>query len=498
MGLSKVNILRQVIKLQIGVKCHSRAFSAAHLWDEYNKAKSRCIEEPLSPKISPNTVFACNTLDLAKFDVYGFDYDYTLACYQESLHSLIYNLGKDVLVKKYKYPKCIADLPYLPDFAVRGLHYDILKGLLLKLDSYRQIQIGTVYRGHKQLNEAQVLEAYGHLYIPIEYMEGSFTGTEQPKMQHLNDLFSLPEINLVSNVTEYFESHSIPYNPEVLFWDVRNAVQSIHPVMHDIVEKNVEKYLIENKDLRKFLERLIHGKKKLFVITNSPFSFVNEGMTFLVGNDWRQMFDVIVVQARKPKFFSDHSRPFRVYDHSIGAQSWERVTRLSKGTVYQEGTLSQLQAMTGWDRQSVLYFGDHVYSDLADLTLHFGWGTCAIISELAREIKTLNTDEFKRTLKWLEVIQQLMEKMQDFEDHESQVVIRQWEEERDQLRQVTKSFFNERFGSLFRTHHNPTYFSHRLFRFADIYMSSITNLLHYSLNHTFYPRRGTLPHEVQN
>lgn len=39
--------------------------------------------------------------------------------------------------------------------------------------------------------------------------------------------------------------------------------------------------------------------------------------------------------------------------------------------------------------------------------------------------------------------------------------------------------FNKQFGSVFRTHHNPTYFSRRLFRFADIYTSNISNLLHY-------------------
>lgn len=55
--------------------------------------------------------------------------------------------------------------------------------------------------------------------------------------------------------------------------------------------------------------------------------------------------------------------------------------------------------------------------------------------------------------------------------------------------------FNEQFGSVFRTYHNPTYFSRRLFRFADIYTSDITNLLKYSVNHTFYPRRGVMPHE---
>ncbi len=52
-------------------------------------------------------------------------------------------------------------------------------------------------------------------------------------------------------------------------------------------------------------------------------------------------------------------------------------------------------------------------------------------------------------------------------------------------RKKTKQIFNAQFGSLFRTHLNSTFFSKRLFRFADIYTSSVTNLMKYSTRHTF-------------
>lgn len=53
--------------------------------------------------------------------------------------------------------------------------------------------------------------------------------------------------------------------------------------------------------------------------------------------------------------------------------------------VYQ-GTVKQLQDMTGWRGHQVLYFGDHPYSDLADVTLEHGWRTGAIINELTVSI----------------------------------------------------------------------------------------------------------------
>lgn len=61
---------------------------------------------------------------------------------------------------------------------------------------------------------------------------------------------------------------------------------------------------------------------------------------------------------------------------------------------------------------------------------------------------------------------------------------------------MTKNMFNPQFGSIFRTCHNPTYFSRRLCRFSDVYMASLSCLLNYDLSYIFYPRRTPLQHEA--
>lgn len=114
---------------------------------------------------------------------------------------------------------------------------------------------------------------------------------------------------------------------------------------------------------------------------------------------------------------------------------------------------------------------------------------------LQHEIATLNNPKFKENANWLQMLTGLIEEHQDYEGPDVQTILNEWIEERDELRNEIKRVFNKQFGSVFRTYHNPTYFSRRLFRFADIYMSSITNLLEYSTSHTFYPRRGVMPHE---
>lgn len=64
-------------------------------------------------------------------------------------------------------------MEYIPGFAVRGLHYDIEKGLLLKLDSFLQIQLGSVYRGRTKVPDHEVLKLYKNRILPIAYVEGT-------------------------------------------------------------------------------------------------------------------------------------------------------------------------------------------------------------------------------------------------------------------------------------------------------------------------------------
>lgn len=59
------------------------------------------------------------------------------------------------------------------------------------------------------------------------------------------------------------------------------------------------------------------------------------------------------------------------------------VVRSLLKTFFVQGTLKQLEAITGWQGKQVLYFGDHPYTDLADVTLEHGWRTGAIVHELS-------------------------------------------------------------------------------------------------------------------
>ncbi len=58
-------------------------------------------------------------------------------------------------------------------------------------------------------------------------------------------------------------------------------------------------------------------------------------------------------------------RPFRCLNRPSMTPTWTKVTALQRGEVYQHGNVKDLVEMMNWQREGVLYFGDHVFSDLA-------------------------------------------------------------------------------------------------------------------------------------
>uniref|UniRef100_A0AAY5K154 5'-nucleotidase domain containing 2 n=1 Tax=Esox lucius TaxID=8010 RepID=A0AAY5K154_ESOLU len=421
--------------------------------------------------LNPSTIYANNEVDLDKVDIYGFDYDYTLALYSSALDRMIYDKAREFLVKHYK---GISKYDYIPSFAARGLHYDIQKGLLMKIDAFHYIQLGTVYRGLK----------------PVPDEEG-------PVMKQFMDVFSIPEMTLLAAANDYFNSNGIEYDPGHLFKDVSDAIGMVHikGYMYKWIMQDLEKYIIRGDETYAVLHRLVSQGKKLFLITNSPFSFVDKGMKYMVGKEWRDFFDVVIVEADKPHFFNNCGKPFRRLDGN-GDLQWDKIRSLDKGQIYKQGNLFDFLRLTGWRGSKVLYFGDHLYSDLADLMLRHGWRTAAIVPELEMETRVVNTEQYAQSLTWLQALTGLLERMQMHRDLESKEVLQDWLKEREELRAVTKNLFNPHFGSIFRTCHNPTFFSRRLCRFSDLYMASLSCLLNYDLSYTFYPRRTPLQHEA--
>ena len=128
-------------------KCFSSS-NAEKMMENYTKLKG-LIQDNYQPKCKANTeaVYAINQINMNDISVYGFDYDYTLAQYDDVMQEFIYNSALKSLVDYFKFPRDLLSLKYNKDFCIRGLHYDVNRSLLMKVDAFNIIQQGSVYRG---------------------------------------------------------------------------------------------------------------------------------------------------------------------------------------------------------------------------------------------------------------------------------------------------------------------------------------------------------------
>ena len=236
--------------------------------DELYCCGSEGVEKTDLPKVDKHGIFTTNEIDLSHITAFGFDYDYTLANYTDNLLPLIYNCARKILVDSYRYPKQILSIDYDPGFAIRGLHYDKKKGLLLKIDSFHNIQLDSVFLGRNRFPVTETLAAYSGEHISIDYM--------MQHMHQLRDIFSLPEACLIANLTQFFIDNMIRFDSEYLFHDVNRAISEVHTsgVLYSSIISNIELYIHRSGEIGQLLSGLRKSGKKVFLLTNSPYEFV--------------------------------------------------------------------------------------------------------------------------------------------------------------------------------------------------------------------------------
>ena len=170
-------MLTRTISVVVKRNILALSYSTGSLWNEYEQAKNWLGCKKLPSDIDPLAVFCNNHIDLREVEVYGFDYDYTLASYKKSVEYLIHDFARECLVSQYGYPQDIRKVVYDPHFPIRGLHYDVEKNLFLKVDSSHQIQLGTVYRGRDRLADVEVLTLYKRRQLPVRFLGKDYSIT---------------------------------------------------------------------------------------------------------------------------------------------------------------------------------------------------------------------------------------------------------------------------------------------------------------------------------
>ncbi|OVA06916.1 HAD-superfamily hydrolase [Macleaya cordata] len=453
---------------------------------EFNAAKKSFLKIPEAlkqmPKMNPEGIYVNKNLRLDNIQVYGFDYDYTLAHYSANLQSLIYDLAKEHIVNQLKYPESCLNFKYDPTFPIRGLYYDKLKGCLLKLDFFGSIEPDGCFFGRRKLSKKEIEEIYGTRHIGRDQARG---------LVGLMDFFCFSEACLIADIVQHFVDAKLQFDACYIYQDVNRAIQHVHQsgLVHRGILSDPQRYLVKNGQVLHFLKMLREKGKKLFLMTNSPYYFVDGGMRFMLedfmgnGDSWRDLFDVVIAQANKPEFYtSEH--PFRCYDIEKDTLAFSKVDAFLPNQIYYHGCLKSFLQITKWNGPEVIYFGDHLFSDLRGPS-KAGWRTAAIIHELESEIRIQNEDSYRFQQAKFHIIQELLGKFHATvadtgRGKTCDLLLKELNEERQMARSKMKSMFNSSFGATFLTDTGQeSAFAYNIHQYADVYTSKPENFLLY-------------------
>jgi len=460
-------------------------------------------------------VFVNHDLRLSGIEWIGFDMDYTLAIYrQERMDALSVELTVDRLIKR-GYPASLKELRVDTRFPIRGLLVDRKHGHVLKMDRYKVVHRG--YHGMSRIPDDQIRALYHDARIRPHIA----------RYHWIDTLFALSEVTSYAAVVGALEARGDVIDYEKLFHDVRASIDEAHAdgTVYKHVTGALDEYVDRDPELARTLHKLRSAGKKLFLLTNSPHSYTECMMTYLLGNampeypSWRHYFEIVICSAQKPRWFQE-GRPLVERDGDVLKPVRGQ---LERGRAYEGGNLEEFERLVGVSGSSVLYVGDHIYGDILRSKKESSWSTAMIIQELDAEV--LAHEASYEDLTRMRLLEEQLEKLEDelrfyqgrFKELSRAPAGNGAEAERTRAKRAVERVraelrshvaelgvraervsarFHPYFGSLLKEQNEMSSFGLQVELYADIYMRRVSCLKSYSPQQYFRSPYDLMPHEL--
>ncbi len=482
---------------------------------------------PEVPTIARNERVFCNrNLRMHQIAWVGFDMDYTLAIYnQEEMDELSIRSTMTKLLAR-GYPSFLTSIPYSITFPVRGLLIDKRFGHILKMDRYKHVCKG--YHGFRELTRDELRQLYHAKKIR----------PATPRYHWIDTLYALSEAALYTAIVEAYEARGMPIDYTRVFADIRECIDEAHRdgTILNAVSNDLPRYIVKDPKLAPTLDKLRSAGKRLFVLTNSRWSYTEKMMTYLLGGQmgeypqWRNFFDVVVVAAGKPAFFQER-RPLMERD---GEALKPAAIPLERGRIYEGGNLIELERGVGVSGDQILYVGDHIYGDILRSKKDSAWRTAMIIQELETEVAAYESchEDFVRNEHLEGVREQLEDELRFYQNRFKELsrrieagtgkngaggkivelegertrIKRAVERIRGRLRQLELELstlerridlrFHPYWGSLLKEANEQSSFGAQVDEYACLYTSRVSNFFAYSPQQFFRSPRDEMAHEI--
>lgn len=463
-------------------------------------------------------IYTNRSLKMDQIEWVGFDMDYTLAIYRQVE---IDRLSIEATVKKLVdrgYPPELIEARYDERFPLRGILIDKQEGNLLKMDRFKYV--AKAFHGSRELPRDKRRELYHQRRIRVD----------TDRYHWVDTLYALPEAAVYAGAVDFFDSRGDQVDYALLFRDIRESIDEAHRdgAIVDVIEQNLPRFVMKDPELATTLHKLRSAGKKLFLLTNSRAGYTESMMTYLLGGamqeypTWKHYFDVVIVAASKPRFFTER-RPF--YEFRGKGEESTRASRLERLKIYEGGNLGEFERLIGATGDEVLYVGDHIYGDILRSKKESAWRTVMIVQEMEDELRAASEsreeyaeidelelrrersmDELRTRQMRLKAIEREGPEGQERDEDspwraEKRAIeavrqsLREDEERARALERTIDERFHRGWGSLFKEGVEVSSFGDQVEEYACLYTTKVSNLGMYSPTHYFRSPRDYMPHE---
>jgi 5'-nucleotidase len=471
------------------------------------------MSERSAPDDLVRGVFANRTLNLRSVEAIGYDMDYTLIHYRTDEWESAAFTHACALLAARGWP--VEGLHFDPDEYIQGLVLDLDRGNLVKATRFGYVI--QAQHGTHELSFDELRRTYA----------GDAVDLELPRWRFLNTLFSMSEASLYAQLVDLLDEGRID---QVMGYDELYAVVSaaldeshMEGALKASIIADPARFVVEDDGIAPTLLDQRAAGKKVVLVTNSEWSYTQAMMSWVFDRQvptgsWRDLFDLVVVAAAKPRFFSADENAYELVDPDQGLLKphWGP---LELGKVYHGASARKVEASLGLEGDQILYVGDHLFGDVHVSKATLRWRTALILRELEAELRDSlafapDEERLRELMAEKETLEDALAAMRLARVHakaagdaervrhlqrdisRSAGRVRRLDERIGPLARAAGEIGNRRWGPLMRAGNDKSLFARQVERYADIYTSRVSNL---GLRTPFaYLRaaRTSLPHDA--
>jgi HAD superfamily 5'-nucleotidase-like hydrolase len=467
-------------------------------------------------------IFCNRTLNLRAIKAIGYDMDYTLIHYHVDVwEKRAYEHARERLAAK-GWP--VGDLVFDGGMVSRALIVDKELGNVVKSDRFGFVK--TAAHGARMLDFPELREVYGRTVVDLK---------DVGRWDFLNTLFSISAGCLYSQCVELLDAGRLP-GPQgpmgyrELYREVQRALDLTHiegELKAEII-RDPTAFVDLDPDLPLALLDQRDAGKKLVLITNSEWHYTEAMMRWVFdprlpdGMTWRDLFDMIIVQARKPDFFLGTAPIYEVINELGDLRPLAPPNKPVEGKIYYGGNAALVESALGLQGADILYVGDHIFADVHASKRTVRWRTCLVLRELEGDIRAIDAS--------LESEQRLRALMREKSVLEERIAVLRLDQQRRRagrapivdadMRDIepeierTRAMLNTldtliaplaeeavraahpRWGPVMRAGIDKSHIARQIERYADIYLSRVSNFLWATPSAYFRSPKSSLPHDT--